>query len=402
MSTETAELKERAHDAIVTRFDELVSLSRRLHADPELAFAERRSAASVADALEMNGFAVDRGVGDLPTAFSASVGNGSLAVAICAEYDALPGVGHACGHNLIAAAAVAAGAGLASCADELDMTVKVVGTPAEEGGAGKATLLDAGVFDGVHVAMMVHPYPEEIDAPLTRAAGTWRAVFTGRGAHAGMAPERGVNAGDAATLAQVAIGLLRQQLPSSDRVHCVVAEGAGPMNIIPARAVLEVGVRTTTLGSLEATWKRVRRCITAGAHATGAEVNIEALSPAYAHFEADQDLLRLYHANATRLGRTIKDDLSLDERLSFSTDMANVSLRIPAIHPMIRIDADGASNHEPRFAAACVTPPAERAVILDGGSALAATAIDAARTPAVRERLLAGRRRVHPDFPTDN
>jgi len=170
MSEDVLRLKERARTRLDEIGDKLVELSRRIHAHPELAFAEHQSARWVAEALEGEGFAVQRGVAGLDTAFVARYGSGPLMLAFCAEYDALRDVGHACGHNLIAAAAVAAGGALAPCADDLEVTVAVIGTPAEEGGAAKQLMLERGAFEGVHAAMMVHPFPREMEAPMTRAA----------------------------------------------------------------------------------------------------------------------------------------------------------------------------------------------------------------------------------------
>ncbi|MGH8987436.1 MAG: M20/M25/M40 family metallo-hydrolase, partial [Acidimicrobiales bacterium] len=202
---------------------DLVALSHDLHAHPETAFSEHRSAAAVAELLE--GFEVTAGAYGLPTAFSARAGSGPLVIAVCAEYDALPEVGHACGHNVIAAAAVGAGVAIAEVADAAGLTVLGLGTPAEEGGGGKILMLERGAFDGVHAAMMVHPWPVERLAGRCLAVSHFDVTFTGRAAHASAAPWEGVNALDAMTLSQVGIGLLRQQLRPADQVHGILMEG---------------------------------------------------------------------------------------------------------------------------------------------------------------------------------
>ncbi len=370
------------------RLDELIELSHAIHAHPELAYEEGWSAAAVTAALAGGGFDVTEGVCDLPTAFSARAGTGPLVVAICAEYDALPGVGHACGHNIIAASAVGAGLALARVADEIGLTVLVLGTPAEEGGGGKILMLERGGFEGVHAAMMVHPWPTERLEAECLAVSHFDVRFTGKEAHASAAPWEGINALDAMTVSQVAIGLLRQQLRPGDQVHGVVTEGGSAANIVPASVTGRYMCRARTLADLEVLEPRVRACFAAGATATGASVAFEELSPVYSHMESDAGLLAAYRANAELLGRRFTLDDEGAPLPTLSTDMANVSLVIPTIHPLMAIDSGTAINHQPEFAAACVTASADAAVH-DAAVAMAWTAIDAATTPALRDRLLA-------------
>jgi amidohydrolase len=383
-------LKEAARRAIDDADAELVGLSRTIHSQPEVAFEEERACASAGEVLAENGFAVTRGTAGMPTAFCAEAGTGDLVVAVCAEYDALPGVGHACGHNIIAASAVGAGLGLAAVADELGMTVRVLGTPAEEGGGGKITMLDAGVFDDVHAAMMIHPWPAEWLEGTCLAVSHFDVRFGGKAAHASAAPWEGVNAGDAMTIAQVAIGLLRQQLPPGDQVHGVVTDGGQAANIIPESVTGRFMCRSTSLAGLEALEPRIMSCFEAGALATRSSLDRVDLAPAYSHMESDRELLDRYRANAESLGRHFDLDDTGARRPTLSTDMANVSLAVPTIHPLISIDAAGAVNHQPEFAAACVTPSAD-AALRDGALAMAWTAIDAAEDGPMRDRLLAGK-----------
>ncbi|HEY4929591.1 MAG TPA: M20 family metallopeptidase [Acidimicrobiales bacterium] len=386
----TTSAKDGARAAIGAHLGDLVALSHDIHAHPELSFDETRSAAVTAEALERGGFRVTTGTAGLPTAFVAEAGNGPLVLAICAEYDALPDVGHACGHNIIAATAVGAGLGLLPLADELGVTVRVLGTPAEEGGGGKVLMLDAGAFDDVHAAMMVHPWATERLEATCLAVHHFDVDFTGRTAHASAAPWKGINAADAMVVAQVALGLLRQQLPPGDQLHGVVTHGGEAANIIPARVTGRFMVRSLTLQGLEQLIPRVHACFEAGAGATGAEVAFTPLAPDYSHMESDQDLLARYRANAEALGRSFDlDDLGAT-RPTLSTDMANVSLAVPTIHPLLAIESHGAVNHQPEFAAACITPSADSAV-RDGALSMAWTAIDAAAPGPLRERLLAGR-----------
>ena len=380
--------KETARVAVDAHLGGLIDLSHPIHADPELSYDEFRSSVLVADALERGGFRVTSGTAGLPTAFVAEAGDGPLVLAICAEYDALPDVGHACGHNIIAATAVGAGLGLLPLADELGITVRVLGTPAEEGGGGKVVMLDAGAFDDVHAAMMVHPWATERLEATCLAVHHFDVAFTGRTAHASAAPWLGVNAGDAMVVAQVAIGLLRQQLPPGDQVHGVITAGGEAANIIPSRVTGRFMARSLTLGGLEQLVPRIEACFEAGARATGAEVAFSPLAPDYSHMECDPGLLASYRVNAESLGRSFELDDTGAPRPTLSTDMANVSLAVPTIHPLLAIESHGAVNHQPEFAAACVTASADTAV-RDGALAMAWTAIDAASPGPLRERLLA-------------
>ena len=205
-----------------------------MHAHPELKFEEFRSSAWTAGVLADAGLTVNAGICDLPTAFSCRVGNGSLHLAICAEYDALPEIGHACGHNIIAATAVGAGLALAPLVDDLDLQVSIIGTPAEEGGGGKVFMLERGAFAGVDASMMVHPAPFEDLTPRVSAVAHFAVSYEGRPSHAAAAPQLGINAADAFTVAQVAIGLLRQHLRAGDQVHGFVTHGGDAANIVPA------------------------------------------------------------------------------------------------------------------------------------------------------------------------
>ncbi len=250
--------------------DELIELSHFIHAHPELGYVEFESSAALADAAERWGFDVERGSAGLATAFRATMGDGSLNIVYCAEFDALPDVGHACGHNIIAASSLGAAIGLGAVADELDLTVTLLGTPSEEGGGGKIDLIKAGYFDDVHAAMMVHPFPTDRLDALCLAVDHFDVIFEGKEAHAAAAPWVGVNALDAMTIAQVSIGLLRQQLPPGDLVHGIVLEGGSAANIIPSRARGRFMARSLTSERLAELRVRLNACFEAGALATGA------------------------------------------------------------------------------------------------------------------------------------
>jgi len=378
---------DRAREAILGVRTELVELSHFVHAHPELGYQEFESAEAVAAVLEKADFTLERGLAGLPTAFRATYGSGSLHLVFCAEYDALPDVGHACGHNIIAAASAGAGIGLAAVASDLDLTVTVLGTPSEEGGGGKIDLLNAGVFDDAHAAMMVHPWPNERLEAQCLAVDHFDVTFMGKEAHASAAPWEGLNALDAMTISQVALALLRQQLAPGDQYHGFVKEGGSAANIIPSRVVGRFMARSMTSERLASLRERVNACFEAGALATGTMVRIEELGHAFSHMESDPDILAHYRDAAQTLGRHFELDDEGAARPTISTDMANVSLVVPSIHPLLAIPTNGAVNHQPEFTQACVTEAADQAVI-DGALALARTAIAVATDAPLRERLL--------------
>ena len=369
--------------------DSLIALSHRIHAHPELGFEEERAAAWLSEALSNAGFAVETGICDLPTAFVARVGTGPLHIAICAEYDCLPGIGHACGHNIIAAMAVGAGIAAARVADEVGLTVSVIGTPAEEVGdaGGKVLLLERGAFTGVHAAMMVHPAPFDVVEMPIIAASMFEVRYTGKEAHASAFPELGVNAADALTVAQTAIGLLRQHIRPTDRIHGIVTKGGDAPNIVPAHTAAKYIVRAKTVGDLDEIRAKVLRCFEAGALATGAKLEVLGGQKPYAEMRHDPDIAAAYQRNAEALGRVSRTPASSFQRAAGSTDMGNVSLALPSIHPAISINSLPAVNHQPEFTTHCVTEAADKALI-DGSLAMAWTAIDLATDPRVRSRLL--------------
>ncbi len=366
---------------------DLVELSHFIHAHPELGYAEFESAGAVARLAEAHGFVVERGTAGLATAFRATRGDGSLHVAFCAEYDALPDVGHACGHNIIAATSLGAAIGLAAVADQLDLTVVLLGTPSEEGGGGKIDLLNAGYFDDVHAALMLHPWPNDRLDAACLAVDHFDVRYEGREAHASAAPWEGVNALDALTIAQVALSLARQQFRPGDQLHGIVVDGGSAANIIPSRVVGRYMARSVTSARLGELRERLHRCFRAGAVATGASLTITELGSSFSHMESDPDILRHYRAAAERLGRSFELDDAGEPPPTLPTDMANVSLAVPSIHPLFAIPTGGAVNHQPEFAAACVGEAADHAVV-QGALALAITAVDVAQDDTLRTRLM--------------
>lgn len=373
-------LKERIASRIAEAAGRLVGLSTSLHDDPELGWQEFRSSASVADVLTAHGFAVEHPYLGFDTALRARFGTGDFTAGFLAEYDALPGLGHACGHNLIAAMSVGGAIGLAAVAEELGISVEVIGTPAEEGGGGKIALLERGAFTELDFALMAHPAPVDVAEARPFAVAHWHVEYTGRAAHAAAYPERGVNANDAFLIAQTAISLLRQQLPPSVRVHGVMTNGGEAPNAIPERTEGRWYVRAETMDELLAVEKRVIACFEAGALASGAALSITPESERYAEMRTDEAALDVYRANAVALGRSFDVDPDAATMNRASTDMGNVSQIVDAIHPYIGVGG-AASNHQAAFADSCVGPRAEQ-TLLDGATALAWTAVDVAAARA--------------------
>jgi len=368
----------------------LVALSHDIHAHPELGYEEYYSSAACVDVVEKAGFRIERRSAGLDTAWRATAGSGALTIALCAEFDALPDIGHACGHNIIAAASVGAALGLAAIADDIDATIVVLGTPSEEGGGGKIDLINAGYFDDVHAAMMIHPWPTERLTAACLAVDHFDVIFTGKDAHASAAPWEGINAHDAMLISNVAIGLLRQQLRPGDQVHGITTEGGAAANIIPSRVVSRFMCRSVTSERLALLRARLHACFEGAALATGAQLEIVDLGHQFSHMESDADLLAHYRTAAERRGRNFDLDDAGAALPTISTDMANVSLVVPSIHPLLKIETHGAVNHQPEFTASCITDSADQAVI-DGAIALAETAISAATDAVLRQRLLAPR-----------
>lgn len=363
----------------------LRDLAATIHAHPELAFEEHRAVAACTELLAAHGYSVETGAGGLDTAFVARKGSGSLVAALCVEYDALPEIGHGCGHSLIAAASVGAALALADAADdpELDLTVLVIGTPAEEHGAGKQLLLDAGVFDGVDLALMIHPAPHtDTYDPIgstSQAVGRWRATWTGRGAHAAANPADGVNANDAAVIAQVAAGLLRQRMADGQRV-ALVPQQSGVTNIVPERAVVDLECRALTMDAFAVLRDRLFDCLRAGAVATGCELAIEQTEPVYEPLRQDETLGQAWNGAMRELGRPLNGSLGTT---AASTDMGNVSQRIPSLHPFIGIPGAGGALHTVEFAQHAESEPG-RALMEDGALAMALVIHDIAADPARR------------------
>lgn len=353
----------------------LVEVSHEIHANPELGFEEHKAAALLTRIMEEHGLEVRRGLAELETSFTATTGAGSPHIALCAEYDALPEIGHACGHNIIASAALGAGLALHELAGGLDFRVSVIGTPAEEGGAGKAVLANAGVFDDVDAAMMVHPAPIDITEPPMLAVAQYRITYRGRTSHASAAPELGINALDAMHIAYTAISCLRQQTAPTDRIHGVINRGGDVPNVIPDTTKATYYVRSKTASDLRVLMSRIEACFAAGAVATGCELEVDTDPNIYNEVVHNMTIANAYRTNLEAIGRAPLPRELVDPKHAGSTDMGNISYLLPSIHPMIGINSFPAVNHQPEFAEHCASEAGDRAVV-DGAIALAWTALD--------------------------
>ncbi|MGD9525845.1 amidohydrolase [Pseudonocardia sp.] len=373
-------------EAVARHAERLFAVADAIHDRPEVAFAEHEAAALLAAEAERAGFAVTRGAYGLATAFEAIRGDGPFRVVVCAEYDALPGIGHGCGHHVIAAAGLGAVLALAEVASEHGLTVVLLGTPAEESGGGKALLLDRGAWDGATLSVMAHPAGEP-DVPCgavrTRAMDRFEITFTGRSAHASAAPHEAVNAGDAATVALAAIGLLRQHLPDGVRTHAFVAHGGETTNVIPALTRVRLEVRADDVATLDGATARVLRCIEAGAVATGCAWEARRTERRYEELVQDPFLAGCWDDALRDLGRTV---VAAAPAPTGSTDMGNVSRVVPSIHPLIALRGATAPLHTPEFAAQA-RGDAAREAIVHAAVALARTVVAAASEPQ-RERYL--------------
>lgn len=376
--------KKRAEQAFIGVEEDLREISRWMYENPETAYKEFESSRRLAGFLRDHGFDVTYPAYGLDTAFEAKAGSSGPRVVICCEYDALPEVGHACGHNIIATAALGAGVAAASLADELGIRVTVLGTPAEEGGGGKVELINAGAFTDADAAMMVHPSPSDMLDPSFQARESFRVEYFGKESHAAFAPQAGINALDAFVQAYVNVSTLRQSLLGSDVVHVIIDHGGDASNIIPRYTRSTWGIRSASKQRLQELIPKVHACFEAGALATGCRVEIESEDHPYDNMVNNPVMTAIFAANSATLGREMPTEEEMGAK-GGSSDMGNVSQFVPSIHPMLAIECGDAVNHQAEFAAATVTPSGNQAM-RDGALAMAYTIIDMAEQ-AVWDRL---------------
>lgn len=379
MTNQTTFLKEQVQIYIDELAARLIQISQTLHANPEVAFEEHQSMKLLADTAEEQGFAVERGVAGLATAFVATSASDQPGptVAFVAEYDALPGLGHACGHNIIGTAALAAGMALQAIRTDLPGVIKIIGTPAEERGGGKVIMVERGSFAGIDAAMMIHPGSKAMTTRGTLASNKLRFEFFGKSAHAAAAPDLGINALDACIHTFVNINALRQHVTPDVRIHGIITHGGEAPNIVPAYAAAEFSVRAATSEASFAVAQKVARCAEAGALAAGAAVKVHHTTH-YANRIANPTMARLFAENIIPLGENVQEP-SPGERMG-SSDMGNVSQVVPSIHPYVTIVDPGISGHTPEFAAAAASERGNQA-LLRAAKAMAMTAIDLLTQP---------------------
>lgn len=373
----------RVHEEVADRAEALWQVASALHADPEYAFAERRAAALLTGELRRAGFEVREGVTGMPTAFVARSGVERPAVALLLEYDALPGLGHACGHNLIAAAGLGAALTARTALDGSAGSVLAVGTPAEEGGGGKALEVEAGVFDDVDAALMFHPGVYDwVRAPLT-AQEQYRVAFHGRAAHPTGNPTEGIDALAALVELFNVLAALGRRLPEASHIQGIITHGGEATNIVPEYAEGRFGLRAATTEALDDLAGRLATCAAGVAQATGTTVVVERATIRYEHFRDSGTLSERFAAHLDRAG--IRPNPPAHGVYLGSSDIGNVSARVPAIHPFVAIMDEDGSDHTPEFAAAAVSARARR-VLPVVTEALACTAIDVLCDTDLRER----------------
>lgn len=361
----------------------LIQLSHRLHDQPEIQFEERQAAAWLSDMLAEAGFAVERGVAGLETAFVATYGCGAPVVAFLAEYDALPKLGHACGHNLIASWAIGAALALRQTLGGGAGTLRVIGSPAEEGGGGKVTMAGAGVFRGLDAAIMMHPRDATYLDRGSLAVTPYLVEFHGTSAHASSQPERGVNALDAVLQLFFSVNAMRQSLKPHTRIHGVITHGGDAPNVIPDYAAAKFLIRAREQAYLEEIKQRFLRAVEAAALATGATSQVaEGIS--YQQRVSNAALIEVFRDNLTIFGHRY-DTPPADAGVG-SSDVGNVSQLVPTIHPYFQICEPGVSNHTPQFAAAARSARADE-LLRDGSAILACTGADVLLRAEVRERI---------------
>ena len=373
-TSEVDELKTTACNLIDKNAEVLISVSHEIHDHPEQNYEEVFASELLTRTANGLGVPVELGAFDCATGFSGDVGTGPT-VCIMSEYDALPDIGHGCGHNVIAAAGLGAAIALASIAQNSGGRVRYMGTPAEEGGGGKILMARNGALSGVDLAMMVHPADADLATIDAIALQQLLVEYSGQESHAAAAPHLGRNALDAAVLGYMAVATLRQHIMPTERVHGIFLKSGEKPNIVPSEASTEWYVRSDNVSSLAALKPRVLAALESGAHACGCSVSHEWIGAAYADMVTNNTMGTMYAHNALRLGRTVTDPRNGGHRVVGSTDMGNVSHLVPSIHPMIASAPSGTSIHTKQFAQFARSPMADKAV-LDGAKAMAMTAID--------------------------
>ena len=375
MDTAQQKMKSKAEKAFTAIESDLQGLSTWMYENPEVGFAEFETSQRLADYVAAQGMSVTKPAYGLETSFVATAGDSGPEIIVCAEYDALPGVGHACGHNIIATSALGAVLSVADIAADLGVRVTLLGTPAEEALGGKVDLINAGAFEGAAAAMMVHPSPLDVVDPGVLAVRHIEVEFHGKDSHAAFAPQLGINALDAFVQAYVNVSTLRQATYPTDKIHGIITHGGDAPNIIPSYTKSAWYIRADTKHRLAELSTRVEACFEAAALATGCTWTLTQTGHPYDNLKSDPVMVDLFAANAEKLGRMMARGSHLPPGAAGSTDMGNVSHIVPTIHPFLSINSLPAVNHQPEFAAHTITADGHRA-LRDGALAMAWTIID--------------------------
>ena len=366
------------------RRHQLSELSLKIHSNPELGFQEVKAAAWLTRYLEENGLSIQRGICELPTAFRGSYGQGKPAIAILAEYDALPDLGHACGHNLIAAGAVGAGVASKLAIDQLGGTILVIGTPAEELYGGKVIMAERGAFGNLDMAMLVHPGIYNTATTEALACQALEVEFFGKAAHAAARPDAGINALDAMLQAFTAINSLRQHIKDKARIHGIITNGGQAANVVPAHSAGSFLVRAEDDTYLDELKQRVLDCFIGAAMASGARLEYKWGDIRYTPLRNNLTLAQLFTQNMQSLGRKVQ--FSDPSKAFASTDMGNVSQLVPSIHPFVAIAPLEIATHSPQFASAAASEAGIHG-LLDAAKALAMTVVDLVANPEIATKV---------------
>ena len=359
---------------------ELIELSHSIHSQPELAYEEHFAHECLTKTLSEKGLEVEKGAYELDTAFEANAGSSGPIIALLCEYDALPGIGHACGHNIIAAAGIGAGLAASEFTEPFNGRLRILGTPAEEGGGGKVRMLNKGAFDSVEAVLMIHPADAALPNISSLAVQQLKATYTGKAAHAAAAPEKGINALDGAVLGYMGVAALRQHIAPDERLHGIFTNGGQKANIVPETAEAIWYARSSTMERLENLKARLVETLYGGARSAGCDIQIEWVNEPYAEVLDNTPLLEAYMKNSESVGRVIK--AADDDGVVGSTDLGNVSHVVPSIHPMVKVAPKGTAIHTVDFEKCAKSEEGDKG-LLDSAKSLAMTVLDCWNDPSL-------------------
>ena len=360
--------------------DELIAVSHAIHENPELGYEEHFAHEQLTKVLIDKGLDVHKSAYEIDTAFEATAGKTGPVVALLCEYDALPGIGHACGHNIIAAAGIGAGLAASTLAETFNGQLRILGTPAEEGGGGKVRMLNRGAFESVEAVLMIHPADADLPNISSLAVQQLKATYTGKAAHAAAAPEKGINALDGAVLGYMGVAALRQHIAPDERLHGIFTNGGQKANIVPETAESTWYARSSTMDRLEVLKTRLVETLNGGAKSAGCEIQIEWINEPYAEVLDNTPILDAYMKNSELIGRVVKAPIG--DGVVGSTDLGNVSHVVPSIHPMVKVAPEGTAIHTIDFEKWAKSEEADKG-LLDSAKAMAMTVIDCWHDPSL-------------------